>query len=460
MAWVGPGSSLPLIGLWAQATAPGTTGPTALAPLALRRWYASLTLSGPGTAPDFSGLWAWLAGLAGLLVLAMVVQGPVTALRQLVDVPGHLRLVVDATRRTRRAGWMLAVVIGSTVLSWTGSQAFTYRLDSARDDLVLLTRTRGVGELAMEQGVLAALTPLRDVAGLGSNLPLLALGTVLLFRLTAESWGGGEFERVFHPRPRPPGWASVGWVCGALYLLYRLVGLAAGSFDLPLGGCLTIEGLIVPTVMVLADGILLAWVLSELRQAGLDTRDGPVPDPREAAGLVPGAALACLAALPARYIAVAVVLIAAYLPASVSGSSLGDWVRWQLSWGLTDLQGAALLTAGLTGAVAWTGGTLREALRGYARMLRCEGARVAVALGLGGLGGGVLAALAYLVLLSLPATTWGLAAADSYAHYVTLPFGLWTLAALVELAERSLPEAVLAPLVEPTAHAALAERSP
>ena len=443
------GLSMPVVGLWAQAASSASSSPTILAPLALRRWYGSLTLSAPGTVPGLSGLSAWLAGLAALLALAVLVQGPRRALRQLFDIPGHARLVSDAARRSRRAGRMLAVVIGMTVLSWTGSQGFAYRQESNRDDLVLLIRTRGPAELALEQGVLAALTPLRDVAGLASNLPLLALATVLLFRTTAESWGNAS-ERGFFHNPRPPGWASVGWSCGALYVLYRLVALAAGSPDLPLGGCLTIEGLIVPVVMALADGILLAWVLVELRHAGFVSNEGSLINTHEAAGLMPGAAAACVAVLPARYMATGVILATAYLPASVAGTPLGQWVRWQLSWGLADLQAAALVVAGLAGAVAWTGGSIGEAVRGYARTLTAQGARLVVVFLLGGLGGGAAAALAYLAVLSLPTSTWGLAAADSYAHYATLPFGLWTLAALVELAERSLPEATLAPVDEAT----------
>jgi hypothetical protein len=121
-------------------------------------------------------------------------------------------------------------------------------------------------------------------------------------------------------------------------------------------------------------------------------------------------------------------------------------MRWQLSWGMADLQGAALVLTALVGAVAWTRGSIGEALRGYVRTLRAHGGQVVAVLLLGGLGAGLVAAAAYLAVLSLPSSTWVLAAADSYAHYATLPFGLWTLAALVELAERALPVAMLAPV--------------
>ncbi|MFO0910824.1 MAG: hypothetical protein U0794_21205 [Isosphaeraceae bacterium] len=450
---VGTGFGLPVVGLWAQA-ASGATAPTpadnsaAFAWLALRRWCASLTLSSPGSRFDMSGLWAWLAGLLALLVVVAIFQGPLRLLRQLVDIPGHVRLVIEATRRTRRAGRMLAVVIGSTVLAWTGSQAFVFDQASGREDLLLLTRTRSPFELAIEQGIRAGLTPLRDVAALATNLPLLALATTLLFRATAESWGAssGTFGTTLNHNPRPSGWASVGWACGALYVIYRLVSLATPTPDLPVGNCLMIEGLVVPSVMLMADGILLAWVLAELRHAGFESPDGAVIETNEAASLMPGAALACLAALPARYLATACLLIEPYLPTVVRTSAVGNWIRWQLTWGLTDVQAAALVVAGIAGAVAWTRGAPWEVIQNYRRMLATQGGRLVVVFVLAGIGAGAGAALAYFILCSLPTSTWVLNAADSYAHYATLPFGLWTLSALIELSERSLPEASLAPL--------------
>ena len=53
----------------------------------------------------------------------------------------------------------------------------------------MLTRSRSLGELAIEQGILAGLTPLRDVAGLGDNLPLLVCAVIVLFRVSFEPPG-------------------------------------------------------------------------------------------------------------------------------------------------------------------------------------------------------------------------------------------------------------------------------
>jgi phosphoribosylcarboxyaminoimidazole (NCAIR) mutase len=77
-------------------------------------------------------------------------------------------------------------------------------------------------------------------------------------------------------------------------------------------------------------------------------------------------------------------------------------------------------------------------------MLKAEGGHLVVALAAGGAAAGVLSAMAYMLVLSLPASTWALGAADSYAHYGTIPVGLILAAALIELGERSLPLANLA----------------
>ena len=389
MGW----AAMPLPVVWAQATT-GNTAPTpvsnaaAMASLTLRRWCGSLTLGSPETSPGWLGLWAWLAGLGLILLLALVFQGPRRAVGQLFDVPGHVRLFARAGWRLRRAGRLLAVVIGLTVLSWTGSQAVTYNSAQGRDDVVRLTKSRGPLELALEQGSYAALIPLRDVAGLGGNLALLTVATVVLFRATADSWSGSGSAPSL---PKPPGWASVGWACGALYVLYRLVAMLAQSVDLPLGGCLMVEALVVPALMALVDGTVLAWVLVELRDAAHADPDGGGFGMvvREASGLIPAATVACVLTLPARYTAAGVLLASYHLPTSVNASAVGDAIRWNLGTGLAVWQGGALALAGFAGAVVWAGGSVGESARVYARVLSTQGARLAVVLGVAGLAAGV-----------------------------------------------------------------------
>ena len=445
--------ALPVV--WAQSAGAGSATATspaasvtatsnALAPLALRRWLGGVTLCSPESVPSLFGLWVWVAALGALLVTAAVFQGPRTALGQFFDLPGLVRLTASAARRVRRASRMVAAVIGTTVLAWTGSQSMAFNRPEARDDLILLTKSRGLAELAVEQGGFAALTPLRDVASLGSNLPLLIVAALVVLRVSTDAWGGPPLPG--HRRKRPSGWSGPVWFGAALLTLYRLVSIGTGYGDLPLGGCLMVEPIVVPAVMALCDGLLLGWVIVELRDAGSDDSGASGLDPHAALGLMPGSILACLAALPARYLASGVLLASYSLPSTAATSAVGSSLRWLLGRGIADVQGAALLTAGLAGAVAWGGVGVGSAFRGYGRLLKAQGGRLTAALALGGGAAGVASAVAYAVVLSMPASTWILNAADSYAHYLSLPIGLWTLAALIELGERSLPKATLIPV--------------
>ncbi|MGZ3489587.1 MAG: hypothetical protein ACXVBY_22330, partial [Isosphaeraceae bacterium] len=237
------------------------------------------------------------------------------------------------------------------------------------------------------------------------------------------------------------GWSTVIWGCGSSYILYRLVARASGSVDLPLGGCLVVEALVVPLMMLVGDGFLLAWVLTELRNAGFDQIGEDRFHPGQALELMPAAALGCVVALPARYVATLVFLALQHLPTSVGATALGRYIRWQLGWGLVDLQGASLVVLGSVGAAAWSRGSIGDALWGFKRLLENQAGHLIVALAMAAAAACLLAGLIYPLVLLLPPAGWVLPAADSYAHYVTLPVGLWTLAALIELAERSLPVA-------------------
>jgi len=200
--------------VWAQ-TQPAAANPNSIALLALRRWFSSLTLSSPQPVPGLHGLWAFLAGLGFLLVAALFFQGPVAVLKQLFDLPGHVRLVQKATRRVWRAGRMISIAIGFTVLSWTASQSLVFIRESGRRlDLTLLTKSRRLGELAMEQGILAGMTPLRDVAGLGDNLPLLLFAAIMLFRASLDLPGWGSLPddgAGTSPAQGRTGWSTLVW---------------------------------------------------------------------------------------------------------------------------------------------------------------------------------------------------------------------------------------------------------
>ncbi|RUL89619.1 hypothetical protein [Tautonia sociabilis] len=411
---------------WAQTAPDQSRFPL----LALRRWFWGQTLSSPRAEPGSEGLVAWVLGLLVLLAVAMAAQGPGKALRQLFDLPGHVRLIGEATARLRTSARLVMILLGVAVLSWTSALVARYNRPEGLADLALLTGSRSAVELAIEQAGLAALTPLRDLFSLADLIVLLGVGAFVSFKFAADRWGDPEAEPMGKPLPL---WGTVAWVSAALYGLYRLAQMMATGGDLPIGGGLLVEPLVVPALMLVADGLLASWVLVELARA---ERSSDVEPFRTAAVLsvLPAAALACLLVLPARYAAVAAYLSLPYVPVEVARAAIGPVLG---GWGLVSLQGAAVVTAGLAGAVPWCRGGPGSALRGFGRLLRAEGGHLVAALAVGGIAAGFPAGLAYLVMLSLPAQPWVLPAAESYAHYATIMVGLGLLAALVELGGRS-----------------------
>lgn len=426
-----------LVVVWSQLAAPD---PDATPLLSLRRWYESLTLGSPFASPSSVPAIAWLCGLLGLFLIALALQGPRKGFAQFFDISGHFRTLGAAIWRLRNAGRAVAILLGMTVLNWTVSQFVRYAGPIGLNDLYVFTRTKTLSEIGVEQGFLAALTPMRDICGLGDVL-LLSIGvTVLVFRLSANRWGDDDPYRALEaPLPR---WTTLCWGATWLYAMYRFAMLVVETGGLPLGGCLLIEAAIIPLLMAMSDGILLACLLAELRSAGLADDVGRQFDIQGAILLWPASILACLLALPSRYVATATWLLWSDLP---SVTAIRQFVAPLLNgWGLVILQGAALVTTGLIGATAWSSGHIRDAIRGYIHLLRVQGGRLVATLLCGGIAAGGFSALAYWLVLSLPRQPWVLAAADSYAHYATLVVGLTITAVLVELGSLGLPSAALA----------------
>ena len=426
----------------ANTAATTVSSDAALVPiLALKRWYGSLTLSSPEAVPSQDALWSALTlgspliGFAALVFLAILIQGPRRALGQLLDLPGLARLASAGIGRLKRSARLVAVLLGTTVVAWTAWQTPLHNVSDKRDELALLLKSKSRGEFAVEQGILAAVTPLRDLLGLGDTFVLLVGAAALVFRHSADRWG--RFDDSPGGGRSSGGWTTACWGGAGLYAIYRLASLIKDIEGLPpLGGCLFVEVAAVPLLMVLADGLLLAWVLVELRGLGSGEDDAGF-DVAGVVAIVPAAILACLVGMPARYAATTagLALLHDHLPKSVAGS---PWVLTFLrGWGLVWLQAAALSTVGLAGVAAWSRGTWGDALRGYGRLLRDEGGRLAALLAVIGVGVGTTSALAYYVVLAMPVQPWILLAADSYAHYASLPIGLFGLAAMVELGGRS-----------------------
>lgn len=440
---------LGFVTLWAQVAPAGSpaTGDTTAADLsllALRRWCGSLTLSPADADPRIHGLLAWLTGLL-LLALAMTaLQGPRRAGRQFLDVLGHLRTIGRAVTRLRQAARLITVLLGSTVLVWTAAQLFRYQSVAGFENLALIRKSRSTVELAIDHGFLAAITPFRDVAGLGDNILLVLAATLLVFRRAADRWGvtapsvPGVAPLISR---RMPPWSSVCWASAALYAIYRIAWLIGGYAGLPFGGCVILEAAFIPLLMLIVDGLTLAWVLVELRSISLGSAAPIGVDVAGTVNLLPGAMITCLLLLPARYSTSFVWLLAGHVPELVASSGLG---LVTLGSGLVVLQSLALVFFALPGGLAWSRGGAGSAWRGMLRLARSEGGRILALTLLGTAVSGIVSALAYLILLSFPASSWLLLAADSYAHLATLPIALLTLAALVDLGERTLPTATLA----------------
>lgn len=411
--------------LWAQ------TGPdeSALPILALQRWFQSLTLSAPDANSRPVGLWVSLAGMGALLLWAMVAQGPARCLGQLLDVPGHVRRLGVAVERLRRSGRLLVLVLGATVLSWTGYLFMRYNAPMGLENLLVLTRSKSAGQLAVGQGELASLTLARDVLGLGSMLVLLIPAGVQVFRAAAGRWGPGSEELGLDEKPMPAG-VTVYWAALGLFALYRITEIVVSKGGLPLGECTILEAVVVPLLALISDGVIAAWVFAELAARG---RAGEVepPDPRRVLGGVPSSMVACLLALPARYVGLfSILLLNHSMPARLDGFLTG-LLR---GWGLVYLQGASLPMMGVVAALAM-GGPLRGAVGRSWRLMGREGGHLVAWVAMCGVGAGLATWCAYALLLSLPAQPWVLPTADAYAHYVSLPFGLVLVSGLIGLAE-------------------------
>ena len=322
--------------------------------------------------PGFHGLSALLTGLGILFLTALIAQGPRDGHLQFFDLPGHIRLCgTRCDGSGSPAGWLRRQ---SPSPSWPGrvpSNGLSPRQRQDRPapvDQVVEDERGGYGA-----GVLAGSTPPRYVAGLGDNLPLLILAAIVVFRASIDPQKSGEPGEAASRRGRPrPGWTTRVGEAAALYILYqgRCPGGRSGTVDLPLGGCLIVEAILIPIAMLLADGFLLAWILTEFRNAKLDVGGQHRLDALQAISLLPGAVAFSASASPSRNIATFVFLPRPTCRPRSYATALGEYVRWQLGWGLVDIQAAR--ASPLSGSSASSPGAAAgsvEAIAGYGRLL-------------------------------------------------------------------------------------------
>ena len=248
-------------------------------------------------------------------------------------------------------------MIGATVAQWSLAQVFVWNDANRLAEWNLLRKTKTLGELSVEQGILAALAPWRDVVGLSNNILLVIAAGVIVFRYSAERWSGASDG----PSGRK---ATLFWGAAWLIAFYRITGYVTDSSGLPPGGCMIVESAVVPALMLLTDGLLLAWALTELR--GPTRLDENPLDIGAAITRTSVASLACLLVLPALYAATAAWLASPYVK-SLPGF-LGRPLRPILSlllqdWGLVALQAIAPLSLLLISSTPWSQGRFARALR-------------------------------------------------------------------------------------------------
>lgn len=485
----------------------------------LRRWLVTQTLSGPDSVESLRwGVACWAGGLLALLLLAIAAQGPRRALGQLLDAKGLADLIAGAGARLRRSGRLLVVLSAALVLSWTGAQTLAFFRDArvissaeqntlvppptpavatksamgtavrttalppSQDELAeaaeqavvedvvaqsarakASTKLGGPGARAREQAVLAAMGPWGSLCGLADLTALLILAGLLMFQFSSDQSGRRRNLADLKVGSR----SMVAWSGALLYALARIVALAAGREGLPLRGCIPGEGLLIPMAMLVADGFLLAWVLVELRDAGLAGPDGAPADPGGVALLLPAAVACCFLMLPGRAVGTAIWQwqappkpapedvgysvtypgMAAPAPASLVAPKVPPPLiaTEDLLRGLVAAQGVGVVFCGLLGAAAWGRGGIFGLFPNYWRLLKGQGGRLVALAVAAGAGAGALAWLANWAMLSLPPHPWTLFAADAYSRYGAAAVALAFAAGAIELGSRVLPRAALAP---------------
>lgn len=411
--------------------------------LALKRWVAGATLTSPDTvpSPDFQSRF-WLLGLLLMIAISLIAQGPRRFFTGLLEW-STVRQVIHLSFRRLRSRPLVPVVLGGMwLVSWSTTQLLQYDSRSGSDNLQMSLRTKTLSAFSLEQGVLAALTPLRDLSNLADCWPLVAAGIFLAFQYNSNlQWI--PRSSMSSPMQSSSFWTQVFWIIGCLWLVYRTVIGVSGDDGLPLNTGAYIEVVLEPAIMLIIDSFLLAWVVTEIRDSTVAQSDQMLPDFEKVVNLAPAIFLVNFLIVPGRYFAHALWLVwnslVDYISVAGSASStIVNYVIWGLSWGILDMQAIAFPCIVLAGSVAWSQGSIRQLLRVAFRMFRNHGASIFLMVVFLGLINVISAAMITTLILSHPVEPWVFLAAASYCHFTTLFTGLLTLSGLIELGEQSL----------------------
>lgn len=419
--------------------------------LALKRWVGGGTLSSPDAVAgsDFQARF-WLVGLLLMFLACMILQGPRAFLFGLFEWSALRRLIGQGARRLKLRPVVTLALSGFILVSWTTIQLLHYDDPLGVDNLQKSLRTKTLPVMSLEQGLLAALTPLRDLTNLADCWPLVAAATLIAFHFTSKLQWVPQ-STMHRGLKKAQLWAQFFWVVASVWLFYRMVLGGASEGGLPLNSGAYIEIVLEPLFMLLIDAVLFSWVLTELRDAPFTDNDTLLPNIEQVFSLLPGLALVNFLVVPGRYFAHGLWLVWNSVVDLIATNgvvppAIVEYVVWGLSWGILDLQAIAFTFLVLTGAAAWGRGSVKETFRIARRMIARHGAIFFLITLFCGLMNLISTALISTLILSHPTEPWVLMSADSYCHYASLFIGLLLVACYVQLGEDAL---VTAQVVSP-----------
>lgn len=426
--------------------AQGTPRVPSLAPLVQRAVQGGLAVP-PGPIHIL-----WLVLLAWFVVLAVVAgciqQDWLKWLRGLVDIRGHLDQIgagLEVLRRNKRPLWILLTAAVVSWTSWSLGWWFAWQRSSAdaekeRAELEAVLALRNNSALAFGgvHALTAGLVPLRALTNLGDLTPLLVGACLVLFARSdrVAQHLRGQLRAVEQVRLRR-GMGTV-WVGLVVLVGYRVVTFMTNPAAGPIGGCLWIDSLILPALMLAADALLLSWVLAEFGRSLRGHLDWQPDDTAAFVRGVPSVMWVCGLANLGRYIMLGLVMWEFQLSSPASPTFPAS--RWgPILWGVSLAQVFGLPCFALPGVLTvWRRGGLGHKLHGLIRLFRQAGGQVVGLIGLGLVLNVLVLAPFYFLFGSMQAEPWSLLGAASYGYYAQLLVSLVLLAGVTGLAHQEL----------------------
>jgi len=378
----------------------------------------------------------WLAVLA--IVAGALQPDRRLWLRGLLDVRWNLEQIasgLELLRRNKRPLWVLLV---AAVSSWTCWSLRAWREPSGVVELESMLALHGnsATSLAWAHSFVAAVVPLRDFVSLGDLLPLLLGATLLLFGRTPEM--GIHLRSMTRAMENIRLKRRLGtlWVALIILLAYRTVANVVDPMAGITSGCLVIDIIVLPVLLLMSDGLLLSWLLAEYGRAAREHFDWQADDTAAFVRGWPGAMLVCGLMNPGRY---AVLLLAMW------ETQFRQPLRWPVTrWGpilwaaaIAQVIGLAWFALPAVLAVSRREG-LKQKLAAFLLLFRRAGGQVVGLTALAVLLNVLVLWPFYWLFAFMQPETWSLIGAASYGHYATLLLGVVMLGGTTQLAAREI----------------------